>query len=90
MECASVGEVVQKTFGGQGPPRGRLFVVCITQEHIMVVLDEREHPDPDFQTYTNVIVPTICGRCGGPPGSQMGTRGGFEISDDILQRTAAF
>ena len=56
----------------------------------MVVLDEREHPDPDFQTYTNVMVPTIYGRCGGPPGSQMGTRGGFEISDDILRRTAAF
>ena len=46
MEAQNIQEVVKKAFGVTSPSRGRLFVTCITNEHIMIVQDGRRLPDP--------------------------------------------
>lgn len=90
MEVSNIQELVEKVFGGDGATRGRLFVTCIWQERVLIVLDSRKHPDTEFKTYTDVFIPTICAECGGCAGIHRGAKSGFEISDKILQRSEAF
>ena len=90
MEAQMIETVISLAFGGKGSTRSRLFVTCITQEQVLIILDGQRHSNPETETYTNVFVPTICGKCCGIPGSRIGTRGDFEVSDKILRRTAAF
>lgn len=90
MEAANLREVIKMALGGTGPARGRLFIICISKEHMLIALDGRPHPDPDFSTYTNIFVPTICGNCAYGPKSRKGTASTMEISENILERSAAF
>lgn len=90
MEADSIFELVKLVFGGSGPPRGRLFITCITKEEILIVTDRRPHPRLSPPIYTNVFVPTICGDCVGLPGSQRGAAGNFELGEGFIHKSDAF
>ncbi|KAF4546945.1 Hypothetical protein D9617_90g064650 [Elsinoe fawcettii] len=90
LDANSIQQVFKLAFGQKGGQRGRIFVTCLTKEEVLVITDNRPTVFCAPPIYCNFLVPTICGKCVGSPGSEVGAAGKLELSNGFIQKSDAY
>jgi hypothetical protein len=54
---------IERKFSGLGSTLGRIFLSCVTGEHILMITDTRKNPKSGEPVYDNLFIPVVCGQC---------------------------
>ncbi len=85
MAAEDISDLMEQAYGLDRVLRARMFMCCVTGDHIMVMTGNQKSPSDKDHPDSHFFVPTVCGDCERRAGGNGGKSAHLELKESLLQ-----